>query len=195
MRSNFDDVGDFHEKFELDSVTHHGPGPRHVPPELLQFRLGFLKEELDEFERGVEQDDDCQMADALIDLVYVAMGTAQLMGYPWQDLWRDVQAANMGKVRVQVTTLSDSERGGRWDVVKPAGWQPPDTAGVLEAAGFELPDESALGACDNCSGWLDEGRYYEMSWQGRVHRFDSERCMRVWRLAHGAFEQAGHARA
>jgi predicted HAD superfamily Cof-like phosphohydrolase len=193
VSSNFDDVGDFHEKFGLDNVTHHGPGPRDVPADLLDFRRKFLQEELDEFDRGREAGDDAQMFDALMDLVYVAMGTAHLMGYPWQDGWARVQAANMAKVRAAADG-SDSKRGSAFDVVKPEGWRPPDIDGLLEQVGFTLPEPWVKSSwCATCYHGLDEGCYYEAVWEGQTYRFDSARCMRVWRLANGAYEQAGHA--
>lgn len=136
-RSNFDDVGDFQEKFGLDNVTHHGAAPRGIDRALVEFRIKFMQEELREFIDGYLDLDEVQMADALVDLVFVAMGTAQLMGYPWQELWDDVQAANMQKVRSS-STDHGSERGGAWDVVKPEGWQAPDTAAVLRRHGFEV---------------------------------------------------------
>lgn len=145
--TNFNDVGEFHEKFGLPRVEErrnyageypNEPGPREVDPELLAFRVKFLQEELAEFMQGIEEGvDHVQMADALVDLVYVAMGTAHLLGYPWERLWADVQAANMRKVRA-ASDGSDSKRGSAWDVVKPPGWQPPMTQYILRAFGFDV---------------------------------------------------------
>jgi predicted HAD superfamily Cof-like phosphohydrolase len=134
-RSNFDDVGDFHEKFDLPNVTHaRVSGPMGMPADLFQFRLKFLKEELDEFQASMEYGDTAGAFDALIDLVYVAMGTAHLLGFPWQEGWDLVQAANMAKERA--TSETASERGGTWDIVKPEGWQPPDIEGLLQKHGW-----------------------------------------------------------
>ncbi len=130
-RSNFDDVGDFHEKFNLDSVTHHGAGIRFVPPDLLRFRIEFLREELREFEEAADAGDTAKMFDALLDLTYVAMGTAHLHGFPWQVGWDEVQRANMSKERAHAA--GDSKRGSTWDVVKPDGWKPPDIEGIVDA--------------------------------------------------------------
>ncbi len=90
-----------------------------------------MEEELEEFEIGKGADDHAQMFDALLDLVYVAMGTAHLLGYPWQAGWEAVQAANMAKVRAAADG-SDSKRGSSYDVVKPLGWLPPDILAILE---------------------------------------------------------------
>jgi predicted HAD superfamily Cof-like phosphohydrolase len=162
-RSNFDDVGDFHEKFGLDNTTHHDSGPRtQLDPSILPFRVKFMLEELDEFCKatgvtfttagsGGEDEvdlglleinidssksiDHAEAFDALIDLVYVAMGTAHFMGYPWRLGWRLVQRANMSKVRAQ-KDASDSKRGSSFDVVKPPGWKAPDIRSLLNDMGF-----------------------------------------------------------
>ena len=132
--SDFDDVGDFHEKFGLDNVTHHGAGQRDVDESLMNFRIKFMREELDEFEGAYEIGDEAGMFDALMDLVYVAMGTAHLKGYPWHSGWAEVQRANMAKVRA-ASDGRDSKRSSPWDVVKPPGWTPPDVQGVLLRTG------------------------------------------------------------
>lgn len=129
--TNFDDVGNFHEKFGLRSVTHNGPNPDMPELGLVEFRIAFLTEELKEFTDAYDEENMAGMADALIDLVYVAMGTAHLMGLPWQELWDEVQQANMAKVRAAADG-SNSLRGSPFDVVKPPGWEPPDIAGILE---------------------------------------------------------------
>ena len=135
MSSNFDDVGDFHEKFDLDNVTHHGPGQRSPGVEIMEFRIMFLEEELREFREGWDARDEAKMFDALLDLAYVAFGTAHLRGYPWQRGWDEVQAANMKKVRA-ASDGSDSKRSSAWDVVKPPGWTPPDIGRILKSHGF-----------------------------------------------------------
>lgn len=135
--SNFDDVGVFHTKFDLPSVTTEGAGSREIDFELMDFRSKFLEEELIEFREGLDEADHAKMFDALLDLAYVAFGTAHLLGYPWQEGWERVQKANMAKVRAQADG-SDSKRGSSFDVVKPAGWEPPDIKDLLRSYGWEL---------------------------------------------------------
>ena len=127
--SNFSDVGDFHERFGLHRSDTE-PGLQRVSDDLLDFRKKFMQEELDEFNRGLEEGDEAEMFDALLDLVYVAMGTAHLLGYPWQQGWEAVHAANMAKVRASKDG-KDSKRGSSWDIVKPAGWTPPDIRSLV----------------------------------------------------------------
>jgi len=129
--SNFSDVQLFHRKFRLEMST----TPSLLPPDLLEFRNTFMSEELEEFIKAHSKGDLAGAADALIDLVYVAMGTAALMGLPWEPLWREVQEANMRKVKVPRPGADPTQRGGIYDVVKPPSWEPPDIARVLAEHG------------------------------------------------------------
>lgn len=159
--TNFDDVGTFHTKFGLPSVTSEGAFPRKIPRDLIKFRIKFLLEELVEYASAVgavfevddqgrigvgftsdERDltiDEVTAFDSLLDLVVVAMGTAHLHGYPWQSGWEAVQSANMAKVRAKPDG-SNSKRASGWDIVKPEGWKPPDNTIrlLLIRQGFEL---------------------------------------------------------
>ncbi|QGH72159.1 MAG: NTP-PPase [Caudovirales sp. ctOwN3] len=128
--SNYEDVCAFHEKFGL---MPKGTIPKSLDSNTAKFRILFLEEELNEFKQAVAENDLEGMADALIDLVYVAMGTSVLMQLPWQQLWDEVQRANMTKVRADDET--QSKRGSSLDVIKPAGWKAPDIKGVLDNAG------------------------------------------------------------
>lgn len=140
------DVGDFHHKFELPHTNcttledHEGVsvGAREWDPSVIDFRINFLEEELREFREAAEKQDHAKMFDALIDLVYVAHGTAHVLGYPWEEGWDAVQAANMAKERALAADDVRSLRQSKWDVVKPEGWEPPNIEAVLYAAGFEV---------------------------------------------------------
>ncbi len=93
------------------------------------FRVGFLREELNEFVNAQYQQNLPESIDALIDLVYVAYGTAQMMGVSpamWQEMWDAVQTANMSKVRA--ISIGESKRKSTLDVIKPDGWVGPQAA-------------------------------------------------------------------
>jgi hypothetical protein len=100
----------------------------------LQERIECMQEELDEFKNAVFNQDFAEQADALIDLVYFAKGTAVMMGLPWDKLWDDVQRANMEKVR------GVGKRGHAVDMVKPEGWQGPNGLKILTDRGFDIHD-------------------------------------------------------
>lgn len=120
MKNNFQDVVDFHKKFGIEQPT----TPKLLDPPTMDYRLKFLAEETSEIVKGYYTKDLHEVADGLIDLVYVAMGTAYMMGIPWQELWDEVQRANMSKERAP--SASYSKRGNSLDVIKPEGWKQPD---------------------------------------------------------------------
>ncbi len=93
-------------------------------------RVECLQEELTEFAQACEAQDLEAQADALVDLIYFALGTAVMLGLPWKQLWRDVQRANMAKER------GETQRGHKVDVRKPAGWVPPQGLAILQRAGY-----------------------------------------------------------
>lgn len=131
--SYYDDVGKFHKKFGLPSVT-HGPVRAiigEIEAETFLYRLQFLHEELYELLVAYRAKDLAGQADALADLVYVALGTAHYLGLPFDAVWDEVQRANMTKVRASGDGDTRSKRGSGLDVVKPGGWTPPNIAGIL----------------------------------------------------------------
>ena len=126
MHSNFHDVIDFHNKYGLVYTGKVRP----LDKSTQAYRIHFLEEELNEFIQSANLDDTVGMADALIDIVYVAMGTAYMMGLPWQKLWNEVQRTNMNKIRA--TDANQSKRKNSLDVVKPQGWVGPDLKSIIE---------------------------------------------------------------
>lgn len=119
------DIQDFHQKFGLEYV---GP-PRFLPPDVHEFRLKFMKEELNEYDEAYHARNMHDQFDALIDLAYVLFGTNHLHGFPFAAGWRLVHSANMAKVRAE--RAEDSKRGSKFDVVKPPGWVAPDLTPLL----------------------------------------------------------------
>lgn len=122
------DIEEFHRHFELQ---YDGP-PKPLDFETAEFRMGFMHEELEEYNGHIakkyedREDEVVSMVhqlDALVDLVYVALGTAYMQGFDFREAWRRVHAANMKKRRAQHP--SESTRGSILDVIKPPGWKPP----------------------------------------------------------------------
>lgn len=130
-----EDVRACHKKFGI--LVFDEPG--HLTKRKLKERIDFLKEELKEFEEACESQDLPLQLDALVDLCYVAKGTAAMLGIDgplWRDLWDDVQRANMAKER------GVTKRGHKVDLIKPPGWKPPETRFLLSAAGYDRYDWS-----------------------------------------------------
>lgn len=118
----FNDVKAFREKFNL---TYSGP-PRNIPYAMRDDRFNHMMEELYEYYNARTKAD---QLDALVDLVYVALGTAALHGFPFDEAWARVHAANMKKMRA--ASAKDSKRNDPYDVVKPPGWVPPDLTDLV----------------------------------------------------------------
>ena len=127
--SHYQDVLNFHKKFGVPLA----PKPTLLQGDELAFRIKFLQEELDEFKKA---HDECNLEDAidaLIDLVYVAHGSAQFMGISteqWDAHWSEVQECNMNKERVE--SADDSKRGYKFDIKKPTNWVGPNHTPIIE---------------------------------------------------------------
>lgn len=134
------DVFDFHARF----LVPMSQVPAFLDKEAMDFRIKFMQEELSEFIDGVIEKDLRKAADALVDLVYVVLGTALMMGLPWKRLWFRVQKKNMAKERA-ANDGSNSKRGSPLDVIKPPGWQPPDHTPDLGLGPYSVFDASAVG--------------------------------------------------
>lgn len=128
------DVVEFHQKYKLDAHRRE-PGAR-VSDQLITFRLKFLLEELTELNVALGKQDLPEALDALVDLVYVALGTAYLLDLPFKEAWYQVHAANMQKRRA--SSAEQSKRGTQLDVVKPVGWRSPDHSFLLHDADLAL---------------------------------------------------------
>lgn len=118
--SEYKDVLAFHDKFKIPRA----PEPMLLDYGTTQFRLKFLQEEYSELVDAIGRNYLPDIADALIDLVYVAIGTAIFYGIPWEECWDRVQKANMAKI--PTPSASASKRGSSLDIVKPKGWKAPD---------------------------------------------------------------------
>jgi len=145
-----EDVRLFQKKFGQLNFTI----PGHLTKRKLKERSDFLQEELDEFKQACQSQDLALQADALIDLVYVAKGTAVMLGLPWETLWDDVQRANMEKVP------GKTHRGHLVDAMKPPGWVGPRTMEILLTTGYQP------------NAWVDE---IKTDWLSKIV-VDEEKC-------------------
>lgn len=120
------DIHDFHTKF---GFTKRPIGER--PNQgFMAFRLKFLAEELHETALAAKRDDLAEFLDGLVDLVYVAIGSAWSLNLDFGEAWKRVHAANMEKIRAE--RAEDSKRGTAFDVIKPKGWKKPNIDGLID---------------------------------------------------------------
>jgi predicted HAD superfamily Cof-like phosphohydrolase len=114
MNKEWADVRAFHEAFGHPSSS----VPTFVEAERAEARAEWMREEIDEF---LEARDICEQYDAMIDLIYFALGTLVELGVPPAEGFEVVHRANMSKLG------SDGKPIYRADgkTVKPAGWRDP----------------------------------------------------------------------
>lgn len=124
----YEDIRAFSIKFGLDPL----PEPGFLSQSFTSYRVNFLYEEIMEFQIACADGDLEKAFDGLLDLVYVSMGTAYLMGLPFPEGWRRVHNANMQKERADGPSDPRSKRNSTFDVVKPVDWKPPYLKDLLE---------------------------------------------------------------
>jgi hypothetical protein len=140
--SDFESIGKLYAHFDLP-VTRDDSVPHLVDDNTANFRIRFLHEELHELEKGYVDCDLVEIADALVDIVVVALGTAHLHGLPWEELFAEVQRSNMEKRRA--IRPEESKRGTQLDLVKPCGWTGPHIHRILCEHGWDIDDDLSIG--------------------------------------------------
>ena len=128
QESMIKDIQAFHNKFGIPLQE----TPSFLNRSFMMYRIGFLQEEIEELHIAFFDDDLEKAFDALIDLVYVAIGTAHIMNLPFKEGWTRVHHANMQKVRAEGPSDPRSKRNSTYDIVKPDGWQPPRLKDLLD---------------------------------------------------------------
>ena len=112
----FDKVLEFRTKLNLPVSK----VPSILRPEDSSFYVRFMMEEISEFMRAHERRDLVDAADAIGDLIYVALGCAHHMGIPFNSIFAAIHEANMMK------EPGITRRGIEQDAVKPDGWVGPE---------------------------------------------------------------------
>lgn len=115
MNSSWEKVKDFHVKFNhpIKEV------PEILNKERVEKRLLWMQEELDEFR---DADTIIDQADALIDLIYFALGTFVEMGIKPEKIFELVHISNMQKLFPDGKVRYNSD--GK--TIKPPVWKGPE---------------------------------------------------------------------
>ncbi len=119
MSDWFADVLAFNLKFGAAVA----PLPSMPDPDVAELKVRLVIEESHELTDAIHRSDLPEVADAVADLVYVALGLAQAFGIDMRPVWQAVHASNMAKV--------GGQRRDDGKILKPADWQPPRIEGVL----------------------------------------------------------------
>lgn len=118
-------AGMIHKVDEFQRNIQELPVPSKVEqllPTRRQFRVGHMREELDEFDAAWEERNLVKQVDGLGDLIYVAIGALLEMGVPPDKIFAAIHDANMRKVKGETKRANS----GGFDAVKPEGWIPPE---------------------------------------------------------------------
>lgn len=116
-------VSEFQKKF-----GHEKPGkPCTLSDEMDKLKRKHMAEELKEYADAICLEG---CLDALVDLVYVALGTAYMHGFDFNEAFRRVHEANMRKERA--TRPEQSKRCSALDIIKPEGWEPAYLGDLVE---------------------------------------------------------------
>lgn len=119
------DIREMHGKYDIQAVV--DAMDDETKESFLQFRLNFLKEELDETFDAYFNDEPEEIVDGLIDLCVVAIGTLDLLGVDAHKAWDEVLKANMAK-EVGIKEGRPNPHGLP-DLIKPEGWVAPSHEG------------------------------------------------------------------
>lgn len=106
--------------------------PQVVAPDLAEFRLDLIEEELDELRLAIENGDIYLIADALADLKYVIFGAELTFGLTVNDtIFEMVHRSNMSKdaKKLKVDMSADELK-----VQKGDNYKPPKIKDIIDAA-------------------------------------------------------------
>jgi predicted HAD superfamily Cof-like phosphohydrolase len=113
-----------HYKFGVHQWIIENINDKEKLSKFLEFRMNFLREELNETQSAIDNKDPQEIVDGLIDLCVVAIGTLDAFGVDAQRAWDEVHKANMTKQ----PGVKESRPNplGLPDLIKPEGWTGPD---------------------------------------------------------------------
>jgi predicted HAD superfamily Cof-like phosphohydrolase len=117
------DINKMHEHYKIYNAISKLTEDKEKLHALLQFRISFLNEELNELKDATNAED---VVDALIDLCVVAIGTLDIFGIDPYKAWDEVLKANMNKT--PGVNPSRPNPLNLPDLIKPAGWSAPSHA-------------------------------------------------------------------
>ena len=126
----FKDIAEMHKKYGVhewmyNELQTHRDWQRF--DKFLQFRIDFLKEELNETIQAFDDGNKEEIVDGLIDLIVIAVGTLDAFDVDGRKAWKEVLKANMSKeVGIKETRPNPL---GLPDLVKPSSWVGPDHKG------------------------------------------------------------------
>ena len=118
------DIHDMQYKYGVHKWIHDNRDNTDNLRRYLEFRIDFLREELDETDAALVSMDAEEIVDGLIDLCVVAIGTLDAFGVDPYKAWDEILRANLSK-EVGVKPERPNPMGLP-DLIKPDDWEGPD---------------------------------------------------------------------
>ena len=118
------DINEMLYKYGVHKWIHDNRDNKENLRRYLEFRIDFLREELDETEAALVSMDSEEIVDGLIDLCVVAIGTLDAFGVDPYKAWDEILRANLSK-EVGVKPERPNPMGLP-DLIKPEDWEGPD---------------------------------------------------------------------
>lgn len=115
MRKSWQQVREWHKAFDVPAPD----APEMLPLDQVERRIQWIQEELQEFVESQTLED---QADAMVDVIYFALGALVEMGVDPGELFEIVHRANMSKLWEDGKPRYRQADG---KVIKPAHWQDP----------------------------------------------------------------------
>ena len=131
MNNEYEKVKEFHLRFGAP----HADIPELLSSDRVEKRSDWMREEIDELN---EAKDIYEQADAMIDLIYFALGTLVEMGVKPDELFDIVHEANMSKLFEDGTAHSNQST----KIIKPPNWQDPKPKLIRAIDSMKIPEES-----------------------------------------------------
>jgi NTP pyrophosphatase (non-canonical NTP hydrolase) len=91
--------------------------------EQAELYLKLIAEEYGELQEAVAAKDDVEIADAIFDVTWVALGYALSRGWDLHAIWKEGAQSNLSKIDAETGKVIRREDG---KILKPAKWAPPD---------------------------------------------------------------------
>ena len=97
--------------------------------DVINGEVNEIKKHIDEYRNHTSIDEITAPLLAITARVKYIAKTLGITAELWNELWNDVQRANMSKIRA--TNANQSKRGSSYDIIKPHDWQPPKTQDIV----------------------------------------------------------------
>jgi predicted HAD superfamily Cof-like phosphohydrolase len=83
----------------------------------------LITEEFTEFTEAYEQNDEVEMLDACMDMIWVILGFCHMKGYNVDGAWSEVRKTNLSKIDANTGKVIRRSDG---KILKPEGWKEPN---------------------------------------------------------------------